>query len=65
MILTKDQGRSQRDKEGMRIRKSKYIESDKTCCYTKKFNAALSLCRVLEITLYFSKSFSEIAAKVL
>ena len=30
----------------------------------RKFNAALSLCRVLEVVLYFSKGFSETAARV-
>jgi len=45
----------------MRIRKSKYVESDETHCCTEKFNVALSLYRLLEITLYFSKSFLEIA----
>ena len=49
----------------MRIGKSGYIESNWTCCCTRKFNAALSLCRVLGVTLYFSKGFSEAAAKVL
>ena len=48
----------------MRIRKSKYIESDGTCCIGK-FNIDLSLCRVLEVTLYFSKGFLEAAAEVL
>jgi len=47
----------------MRIRKSRYIESDWTCCCTEKFNVALSLCRVLGITLYFSKGFSETAVR--
>ena len=57
MILTKDQEKSKKDKERIRIRKSEYIEPDETCCYIGKFNMALSLCEVLEITLYFSKSF--------
>ena len=30
----------------------------------RKFNAALSLCRVLGVVFYFSKSFSETAARV-
>ena len=45
----------------MRIRKSGYIESDRTHCCTRKFNIALSLYKVLEITLYFFKSFLETA----
>ena len=49
----------------MRIRKSGCIELDGTYCCIEKFNAALSLCRVLEIALYFSKGFSEVAAGVL
>jgi len=46
----------------MRIGKSKCIELDGTYCCTRKFNAALSLCRVLEVTLYFSESFLEVTA---
>jgi len=65
MILTKDQRRSKKDKEQMRIKKSRYIKSDKTHCYTGKFNTALSLCRILEIVLHFSKGFSEKATKIL
>ena len=65
IILTKDQERSKRDKKGVRIRKSRYIESGRTHCYTEKFNTALSLCKVLEITLYFSESFSKAAAREL
>jgi len=61
MILTKDQEGSKRNKERVRIRKSRCIELDGTCCCTGKFNTALSLCRVLGITLYFSKGFSETA----
>ena len=49
----------------MRIGKSEYIESDGTYCCTGKFNVALSLCEVLEVTLYFSKGFSEVTAGVL
>ena len=45
----------------MRIRKSRCVELDRTHCYTEKFNAALSLYRVLGVTPYFSKSFSEAA----
>ena len=47
----------------MRIRKSRCIELDRTHCYIVKFNIALSLCKVLRITLYFSESFSEAAAR--
>ena len=49
----------------MRIEKSRCIELNGTHCYTGKFNVALSLCRVLKVTLYFSKDFSEVAARVL
>jgi len=42
-----------------------YIESDGTYYYTRKFNMALSLCRVLGIPLYFSKGFSEAVAEAL
>ena len=63
MILTKDQGRSNRDKEGVRIRKSRYIESDGTCCCTGNFNTALSLYRVLVVAFHFSKGFLEIATE--
>ena len=48
----------------MRIRKSRYIESDRTHCYIEKFNAALSLCGVLGVAFYFSEGFSEAAARV-
>ena len=48
----------------MQIRKSRYIESNETCC-TRKFNVVLSLCEVLEVTLYFSKDFSEVATREL
>ncbi len=54
VILTKDQEKSKEDKERVRIRKSRYVESDGTCYYIEKFNMALSLYRVLEVTLYFS-----------
>ena len=47
----------------MRIRKSRCVELDGTHCYIRKFNMALSLCRVLEVTLYFSRDFSEAAAR--
>ena len=49
----------------MRIGKSGCIELNWTHCYTGKFNVALSLCRVLGVALYFSKGFSEAAARVL
>jgi len=49
----------------MEIRKSGCIELDRTCCYTGKFNTALSLYRVLEITLYFSEGFLEAVAEAL
>ena len=65
VILTKNQGRSKKDKEGMRIRKSGYIELDRTHCYIEKFNTALSLYRVLGIALYFFKGFLEVAAEAL
>ena len=64
MILTKDQGRSKRNRKWVRIRKSRCIESNWACYCTGKFNVALSLCRVLGITLYFFKGFSEAAAGV-
>jgi len=63
VILTKNQGRSKRNKEGVRIRKSRCIESIETCCYTGKFNISLSLCRVLGFVLYFSKGFLEVATR--
>ena len=47
----------------MRIGKSRCIELDRTYYCTKKFNTALSLCRVLGITLYFSKEFSKVASR--
>ena len=65
VILTKDQGRSNGNKKWMRVRKSRCVESNWTCCCIGKFNVALSLCRVLEVALYFSKGFSETAAGVL
>ena len=48
----------------MRIRKSGCIESNQTHYCTGEFNVALSLCRVLGVTLYFSEGFSEAAARV-
>jgi len=59
--ITKNQERSKRDKEKVRIRKSRYIKSDETYYYIKKFNVVFSLCGVLEIILYFSESFLETA----
>ena len=47
------------------IRKSRYIELDKTHYYTEKFNMALNLYRALGVAFYFSKSFSEVAAEAL
>ena len=48
----------------MRIRKSRCVESNWTRCCIGKFDMALSLCRVLEVALYFSKGFLEIAAGI-
>jgi len=47
----------------MRIKKSRCVELDQTHYYTRKFNTALSLYRVLGIALYFSKDFSEAATR--
>jgi len=47
----------------MRIGKNGCVELNKTHYCTRKFNTALSLCRVLGITLYFSKGFSEVATR--
>ena len=63
VILTKDQGRSKGNEKGMRIRKSGCVESNWTRCCTGEFNATLSLCGVLGVTLYFSEGFSEAAAR--
>ena len=63
--MTKDQERNKRNKEVVRIRKSKFIKPDRTHCYTGKFNIAFSLCEVLEITFYFFKGFLEAAAEAL
>jgi len=63
VILTKDQERSKRNKEWMRIGKSRYIELNQTHCCTGKFNTVLSLCGVLGVALYFSKGFLEAAAR--
>ena len=48
----------------MRVRKSRCVESNWTCCCIGKFNVALSLCGVLGVALYFSEGFSETAAGV-
>ena len=64
VILTKDQGRSKGNEKWVRIRKSGCIESNWTCCCIGEFNVTLSLCGVLGVTLYFSKGFSEAAARV-
>ena len=65
VILTKDQERDKGNKEWMRIGKSRCVKLDGTCCCTEKFNVALSLCRVLRITLYFSKSFLKVTTRIL
>jgi len=36
---------------------------NRTYCCTEKFNIALSLCGVLEVTFYFSEGFLEAAAR--
>ena len=64
VILTKDQERSKGNEKWMRIRKSRCVELNWTCCCTGEFNATLSLCRVLGVALYFSEGFSEAAARV-
>ncbi len=43
MTLIKNQERIKEDKERVRVRKSRYVESDKTYCYTEKFNITLSI----------------------
>ena len=48
----------------MRIGKSGCIELNWTHYCIGKFNAALSLCGVLEVALYFSEGFLEAAARV-
>jgi len=48
----------------MRIGKSGYVKSNQTYYCTGKFNVALSLYGVLEVALYFSEGFLEIAAGV-
>ena len=47
----------------MWIGKNIYVELDRTHCYIEKFNVALSLCGVLEVTLYFSEDFLETAIR--
>ena len=64
VILTKNQGRGKGNKKWMRVRKSRYVESNQTRYCTGEFNVTLSLCRVLGVALYFSKGFSEAAAGV-
>ena len=61
MILTKNQSKSKKYNKRVRIRKSRYIESDRTHGYTEKFKVAFSLYEVLRIALYLSKDFSGIA----
>ena len=63
VILTKDQRRDKENKEWIRIRKNRCIELDGTHCCTGKFNTALSLCKVLGVTLYFSEGFLEATAR--
>ena len=46
----------------MWIKKSRYIKLDRTYYYIEKFNVTLSLCGVLGVAFYFSKSFSKAAA---
>ena len=48
----------------MRIRKSRYIKSDRTCCYIRKFNIAFNIYRALGVTFYFSKSSLEAAIRI-
>jgi len=49
----------------MRIGKSGCVELNQTHYCIGKFNVALSLCRVLGITLYFSEGFLEAVAEAL
>ena len=63
MILTKNQGRSKKDKNRVRIIKSRCVKSDGTHFYIGNFNIVFSLYRVLEVTFYFSKGFSEVVAR--
>ena len=64
VILTKDQEKSKENNKWMRVGKSRCIELNWTRCCTGEFNAILSLCGVLGVALYFSKGFSEVAARV-
>ena len=64
VILTKDQGRSKGNEKWVRIRKSGCVELNRTRCCTREFNTTLSLCGVLEVTLYFSEGFLEAGAGV-
>ena len=63
VILTKNQGRSQINKERVRIKMSRYVELNRAHYCTGKFNIVLSLCRVLRVTLYFSKGFLKVAVR--
>ena len=63
VILTKYQRKSEGDKKRMWIGKSGCIELNKTHYCTEKFNVAHSLYGVLGVALYFSKGFSEAAAR--
>ena len=65
MILTKNQGKSKKNKEWIRIEKSRCVELNWTCYCIKKFNAAFSLCGDLGIALYFSKGYLKVVAKAL
>ena len=47
----------------MRIRESRCVELNWTHYCTEKFNVALSLYRVLGVTLYFSKGFLKAAVR--
>jgi len=62
VVLTKHQRRGKEYKKGMRRGKSECIEFDGTHYYIRKFNTALNLYKILKITLYFSKNFSEVIA---
>ena len=65
MILTEKWKRSEKDKKKVRVKKSGCVELNRIYYCIEKFNMTLSLYEVLEITFYFSKSFSEAAAEVL
>ena len=49
----------------MQVRKNRCVELNRTHCCIKKFNMSFSLYRVLKITLYFSKNFSEAVTEAL